>query len=573
MSSLAGILVSPSLPYSKRQPFFVEDYNTLRKLATDALIAYVTGPVPGVPGIAGYFMLDLNDTTTPENGGTVIVDSRNRRWKRLVDSTQPVNVKWFGAVGDGVTDDTAALQTALNNSSLKRLYLPTGNYKTSASLVMQNYVQLYGDGVSSMILSPVLASAGALLLGGHNQISAIGKTGWSIRDIAFDNSGMTAFTEAVRCIWSLNSDNYKVRDCTFITCGAAICNVNCHHFDNTSNKSTWASIGGASHHDGMFDTWSGSHDFRIENNDIDCGNIMQYPILVTGEDTFNVAAACFNFSIVGNRCLNSNQAAIWVNGRKGVNKNFHVNRNQVKGVIGFFGIGIADSIEFTCDENVINTIQASGIYLYEETGAGGVTGARDGSVANNVITNVNVGTSISGEVGSGIAVADSSQKLTISGNRVKGALHVNAVWFDTTTSNNEVVGYEFDKGTGLLVNNSVASNKTDYTYTPATTNVANISAVTAYQARVTRQGNTVTVQGIVDVTPTANGVSTQLGLALPIPSNLGNALIDLGGFGNSAFNLPCAVIPDTVNDRAQLQFNSTNTALNRIYYIFQYTVI
>ncbi len=45
-----------------------------------------------------------------------------------------VSVKDFGAVGDGVADDTAAIQAAINASNGKRLIFPSGTYKTSSTL-------------------------------------------------------------------------------------------------------------------------------------------------------------------------------------------------------------------------------------------------------------------------------------------------------------------------------------------------------------------------------------------------------------------------------------------------------
>lgn len=67
-----------------------------------------------------------------------------------------INVKTdFGAVGDGVTDDTAALQAAItataaswNGPVIKpALYLPAGIYKITASLVFPTYApHMYGDG-------------------------------------------------------------------------------------------------------------------------------------------------------------------------------------------------------------------------------------------------------------------------------------------------------------------------------------------------------------------------------------------------------------------------------------------
>ncbi len=44
----------------------------------------------------------------------------------------PLNVKDYGAVGDGVTDDTAAIQAALNKGGA--IYFPPGRYKTTAKL-------------------------------------------------------------------------------------------------------------------------------------------------------------------------------------------------------------------------------------------------------------------------------------------------------------------------------------------------------------------------------------------------------------------------------------------------------
>tara|TARA_R110000744_G_scaffold71137_2_gene143340 strand:- start:3490 stop:5430 length:1941 start_codon:yes stop_codon:yes gene_type:complete len=56
-----------------------------------------------------------------------------------------VSVKDFGAVGDGVTDDTSAIQTAFN-SGAKSIYFPEGTYIAS-SLTMPNTVkELYGLG-------------------------------------------------------------------------------------------------------------------------------------------------------------------------------------------------------------------------------------------------------------------------------------------------------------------------------------------------------------------------------------------------------------------------------------------
>jgi hypothetical protein len=59
-----------------------------------------------------------------------------------------VNVKQFGAVGDGVTDDTAAIVAALA-SGAKSVYMPGGVYKITSQVSIPDRVSLYGDGYTN----------------------------------------------------------------------------------------------------------------------------------------------------------------------------------------------------------------------------------------------------------------------------------------------------------------------------------------------------------------------------------------------------------------------------------------
>lgn len=67
----------------------------------------------------------------------------------------PVNVKDFGAKGDGTTDDTAAIQAAIDSATSTGLviYFPAGTYKTTAKLYT-NYgknIKLYGGDVYNSV--------------------------------------------------------------------------------------------------------------------------------------------------------------------------------------------------------------------------------------------------------------------------------------------------------------------------------------------------------------------------------------------------------------------------------------
>jgi hypothetical protein len=57
-----------------------------------------------------------------------------------------INVKDFGAIGDGFADDTAALQAALNSE--KYVYLPPGVYRTTSTLIAKNGSRLIGAGTA-----------------------------------------------------------------------------------------------------------------------------------------------------------------------------------------------------------------------------------------------------------------------------------------------------------------------------------------------------------------------------------------------------------------------------------------
>jgi hypothetical protein len=79
-----------------------------------------------------------------------------------------VNVKDFGAVGDGVADDTTAIQAALNSTKSGKVFIPVGSYKTTSTLVIPSGVILYGSGIDTIItpgsiFSPLISTGGDLV--------------------------------------------------------------------------------------------------------------------------------------------------------------------------------------------------------------------------------------------------------------------------------------------------------------------------------------------------------------------------------------------------------------------------
>jgi hypothetical protein len=73
---------------------------------------------------------------------------------------QFASVRDFGAVGDGVTDDTDAINRALfqlycreiNPQIRRALFFPAGVYRVSASILIPTFARLYGEGANSSVI-------------------------------------------------------------------------------------------------------------------------------------------------------------------------------------------------------------------------------------------------------------------------------------------------------------------------------------------------------------------------------------------------------------------------------------
>ena len=162
---------------------------------------YVLGYHEVNDGGGGLFVYDEAEPKSNHNGGTIIDSTKgfptdwndssqlaswftgdgtgNGGWKRVYDSA--VNVKWFGAKGDGVTDDTKAIQTSLffvskintyedfnevNEVYNKpyvysvKLIIPSGIYPISDTIFLDNSIFIEGDSPlnTKIILHPSFSS-------------------------------------------------------------------------------------------------------------------------------------------------------------------------------------------------------------------------------------------------------------------------------------------------------------------------------------------------------------------------------------------------------------------------------
>lgn len=90
-------------------------------------VAYLEGYYAPNDGGGGALVWVASSAKT-DNGGTVVVPDSgpvNGRWERGGD----IDVRWFGAVGDGVTDDRASILKAIAASANQRMHIRDGRYK------------------------------------------------------------------------------------------------------------------------------------------------------------------------------------------------------------------------------------------------------------------------------------------------------------------------------------------------------------------------------------------------------------------------------------------------------------
>jgi hypothetical protein len=80
-----------------------------------------------------------------KNGGLTPDGAINRPIDEKLSDT--LSVKDFGAIGDGTTDDTVAIQAAIDAGEFinKAIYFPNGSYLISATLNLPNNITLYGE--------------------------------------------------------------------------------------------------------------------------------------------------------------------------------------------------------------------------------------------------------------------------------------------------------------------------------------------------------------------------------------------------------------------------------------------
>jgi hypothetical protein len=508
----------------------------------------------------GIFYWD--STRTGENDGGTVFDG----WVRILDGY--VTPEMFGAVGDGVADDTDAVQAALDSGTSK---VAVHRHKITRHLVMPSNCHLFGAGLEGHLLCDTLDFAA--VDGGHRMIDARG-TNFEISNIFFDPSAIVDFLGALRCIYINGASNYEIHHNRFNGAGAATASLASTNFRIYKNEFTYLSGSGASRHDGIFDQWAGSNNFEVCNNVVYGEGIVKFPILVTGTTTADVPVACHDFIITGNRVYGCTEVGIWSNGRGGENYNFTIADNIVDGS-DLHGVSVSDSYDGSISNNVIKNSAQNGIRLWSEVAVGGVIAARAINVIGNTVVDSNMSSSASTLDGAAIAVLNNSSKCNVAGNLVDGDNHTYGVSLaSTSTLNSVAASNKITRGTvGAVLNSGTTNLVAAGSYTPTAAAVENVTAVTPGACNYVSSLDVITVCFSVAVTPSvAGGTTTRLTLTLPVASNLTFEPGDLHGVAASKFGVIAAAYANTASNVAELRFPSTTTSSMTLYGSFSYRV-
>ena len=260
--------------------YVVNDMDGLTKLVpeSDGAIVVMKGYYDKNDGGGGVFWYDANAEDEPD-GGTVVAGAAPGRFMRSCEPNR-LNVRWFGAKGDGERDDTAAIQAAIN--ALPEgggiVNIPGGVYNISSTLEVgngdagekrssRNGVKLVGDGGgfafnvrASVILrastemGPMIRLNGRIsdceITGMHLDCAGKARTGIYLHSFTggwFHNVMVTGFTDTGIVVMAgvAPTGNYNIYN-RFESLGvfATLDETTCISFDGTYNvfNDTWLTV-------------------------------------------------------------------------------------------------------------------------------------------------------------------------------------------------------------------------------------------------------------------------------------------------------------------------------------------
>lgn len=289
-----------------------------------------------------------------------------------------ISAKDFGAVGDGVADDTLKLQAALDASVGKSLYLPPGTYRTTAVLRIKEKTCFFAQkGTATIDVQPTGGTTslthGILIDGNEVVIDGLKISGTNQTTVV---GGLnTAYAKGILADASISLATYTrptITNCLIFKWGYGIELRKASTYTITNNR-----------------LWGGA-----QLTDSNPGSASTIDISIYGSSGAN---ASFRGIITGNFCLGNNDTGISAGINEG-DRDVTISNNVVEPlqedgitpiadvnnktrygiIVGYSGVS---SCRTTISSNVVRNYAITGINSQTKTRPGG-----DIIIANNVIS-------------------------------------------------------------------------------------------------------------------------------------------------------------------------------------------
>lgn len=552
----------------------------------------------------------------------------------LVANPSYINVKAYGALGNGSDDDTAEIQAAIDDAAalgMRHVYFPQGTYViTSPGLVISGDMMLVGAGPSASILqandgSIVVSFSGTLgnldndkltvMHLGFRSNSSSGNIAifgrWTttatglvaaqpsclIYDVEIGSSGSsTAFEYGVVLDCAPHGQiekltYYGIKSGAASSSSAAVSlDYYGYVYRNAWATSTLYYVGDRVLQSNVVYRCLTQHTSGTFATDLAAGKWMQ-----SNTTDFKIKDCTFHYAgygIVGYDCegihVSHNTFLSCLHGvlfyaRSTVGKPyFDITNNHFN--VGKYGVYLLNVVQFVVGDNLIygdqNTPNSdttfNGVRIDSYALASGVE--LQGIVRNNLVLMV-------AEVGGGYTTANygysvvdtgssgAVESVLFTGNKSQGCDTLIYLGSNTT----KVVIDDTNIGTsGETWSDNGSGNSLPYgKYSPTGATGTNCDAANVYgDVLWERTGDIVTVIGQVDADPTSTAASYQFFIPLPVASALTSATQLSGVLSPSGANAPGgAFVADTTNDRAECNVYSPVGTPIRYSFMFRYPVV
>ncbi len=314
----------------------------------------------------------VNQTVTA-SGVSAVARSVDAKLKDIV------SVKDFGAVGNGVADDTTAIQAAVNASSGKVLFFPAGTYVVSSIITLISNVRLLGENGMSVIklASQSWASSNGLMF------AVVSITDVQLDSLVFDGNKGNVGTSRSPIIVTFAAQRVLFSSCTFRSCEGICLNISTDADDFRIEGCRFISCGG-----------------NPNNSDGYRKQAIAFSAGASGERSRNILVTECYFYQQGLDCISLSAC-----------DNVIISNN-----IAVDGYSLAYNTPATAASYNV-TIQGNVVRTCSEFGAG--TSVRPAAIdIPNVIGLTIVGNSLYEIDACGIGVFDASENVVVSGNTV-----------------------------------------------------------------------------------------------------------------------------------------------------------